>query len=213
MIPESLLGRIIRGSGVEDDRLVRLDVLSVYLLQALHDAGMFDHMCFKGGNSLRKIFARRPTRFSLDLDFVDASYEQATDAGLTANDYYLKLLEHIDERTIYDIQWRVMSPGDPEAAVATVRFDLHYFVYDDKPENDWQARMDNVLAFECSFRRPVLLAKQFRELRPESGSNAWSSHQHQYRSCDWKKQSLKKFGRPFNETTRETYTICISTVN
>lgn len=172
MITESLLGRIIQSSGIEDERIVRLDVMSVYLLQALSEAGMFTHMCFKGGNSLRKIFARRPSRFSLDLDFVDASYEQLTDTGLTASDYYMKLLEHIDERTIYDIHWRVVSLSDPELAVDTVRFDIHYFVYDDKPENGWQSRADNVLAFECSLRRPVLLPKEIRVLRTES----WFKH-------------------------------------
>lgn len=81
---ESLLGRIIRSSGVEDEHIVRLDVVSIYLLQTLSDAGMFAHMCFKGGISLRRIFARRPSRFSMDLDFVDASYEQLTGTGLTA---------------------------------------------------------------------------------------------------------------------------------
>jgi len=172
LIPESILGRIIQSSGIEDERIVRLDILSVYLLQALSEAGMFKHMCFKGGNSLRKIFARRPSRFSLDLDFVDASYEQLTDTGLTASDYYLELLEHIDERTIYDINWRVISLSDPELAAGSVRFDIHYFVYDDKPEQGWQSRADNVLAFECSLRRPVLLPKEIRELRTES----WFKH-------------------------------------
>ena len=68
MIAESILGHTIQSSGIEDERIVRIDVLSVYLLQALSDAGMFSHMCFKGGNSLRKIFARRPSRFSLNLE-------------------------------------------------------------------------------------------------------------------------------------------------
>jgi predicted nucleotidyltransferase component of viral defense system len=137
VITESLLGRIIQSSGIEDERIVRLDVMSVYLLQALSEASMFDHMCFKGGNSLRKIFARRPSRFSQDLDFVDASYEQLTDTGLTTSDYYMKLLEHIDERTIYDIHWRVVALPDQELAADTVRFDIHYFIYDDKPEEGW----------------------------------------------------------------------------
>jgi len=38
---------------------MRHDDLSVYLLQALQDAGMVDHMCIKDGNSFRKIFARK----------------------------------------------------------------------------------------------------------------------------------------------------------
>jgi predicted nucleotidyltransferase component of viral defense system len=168
MISESILGRIIRSAGVEDGRIVHIDVISVYLLQALNDAGMFEHMCFKGGNSLRKIFARRPSRFSMDLDFVDASYEQLSDTGLNAEDYYLKLLQQIDQRTIYDIHWRVVPLSDLELAVDTVRFDIHYFVYDDKPEDGWHNRTDNVLAFECSFRRPVLFSREVRELRTES---------------------------------------------
>lgn len=172
MISESILGRIIKSSGVEDERIVRIDVISVYLLQALSESGMFNHMCFKGGNSLRKIFARRPSRFSMDLDFVDASYEQISDTGLNADDYYLKLLEHIDQRTIYDIHWRVVPLSELELAVDTVRFDIHYFVHDDKPDEGWQNRTDNVLAFECSFRRPVLFSKEIRELRVES----WFKH-------------------------------------
>ncbi|MBX9770020.1 MAG: nucleotidyl transferase AbiEii/AbiGii toxin family protein [Candidatus Obscuribacterales bacterium] len=172
MISASILGRIIKSAGVEDERIVRIDVISVYLLQALSEARMFNHMCFKGGNSLRKIFARRPSRFSMDLDFVDASYEQISDTGLKADDYYLKLLEHIDQRTIYDIHWRVVPLSELELAVDTVRFDIHYFVHDDKPDEGWQNRADNVLAFECSFRRPVLFSKEIRELRTES----WFKH-------------------------------------
>lgn len=172
MITESILGRTIQSSGIEDERIVRIDVLSVYLLQALSEAGMFSHMCFKGGNSLRKIFARRPSRFSLDLDFVDASYEHLADTGLTATDYYLELLEHIDQRTIHDIHWRVMTLTEPELAENSVRFDIHYFVYDDKPGTGWENRTDNILAFECSFRRPVLLPTEVRELRTES----WFKH-------------------------------------
>jgi hypothetical protein len=82
--------------------MVRLDVLAVYLLQGLHEAGMLTHMCFKGGNSLRKIFARRPSRFSRDMDFVDASYRQLPDTGISAEEYYYTLLEVFDQRTMYD---------------------------------------------------------------------------------------------------------------
>jgi predicted nucleotidyltransferase component of viral defense system len=122
VITESILGRTIQSSGIEDERIVRIDVLSVYLLQALSEAGMFSHMYFKGGNSLRKIFARRPSRFSLDLDFVDASYEHLADTGLTPADYYLELLEHIDQRTIHDIHWRVVTLTEPELAENSVRY-------------------------------------------------------------------------------------------
>lgn len=96
MIKNTILSRIVHSSGIEDASLVRLDVVAVYLLQGLHDSGMFSHMCFKGGNSLRMIFARRPSRFSRDMDFVDASYQQVSDAGFSAGEYYYKLLEAFD---------------------------------------------------------------------------------------------------------------------
>jgi hypothetical protein len=108
----------------------------------------------------------------MDLDFVDTFYQQLSDTGLKADDYHLKLLEHIDQRTIYDIHWRVIPLSELGLAVDTVRFDIHDFVYDDKPDDGWQNRADNVLAFECSLRRPVLFPKEVRELPVES----WFKH-------------------------------------
>lgn len=76
MIKDTILNRIVHSSGIEDASIVRLDVMAVYLLQGLSDAGMFSHMCFKGGNSLRKIFARRPSRFSRDTELVKGLRER-----------------------------------------------------------------------------------------------------------------------------------------
>lgn len=168
MIPEVTLARIARSAGVEDPSVVRLDVLSVYLLQALHEAAMFGHMAFKGGNSLRKIFARRGSRFSRDLDFVDASYQQLSDEGFRADHYYLALLEHLDNRTIHDIHWRIPSIADDDLQGDTLRVDMHFFIHGDQPGDGWENRSDNVLALEFSFRRPILLGTEPRELREES---------------------------------------------
>lgn len=168
MIPESIMGRIVNSSGVEDPQLVRLDVLSVYLLQQLNESGILTHMCFKGGISLRKIFARLPARFSRDMDFVDASYEQLSDKGIMPDEYYYKLLSTFDAQTIHDVHWRVKSLSDEELRGDSLRVDLHFFVYDDRPESNWENRTDNVLSIECSFRRPILLPTQMRSLRKES---------------------------------------------
>lgn len=172
MIKDTILNRIVHSSGIEDASIVRLDVMAVYLLQGLSDACMFSHMCFKGGNSLRKIFARRPSRFSRDMDFVDASYQQLSDDGLSAEEYYYKLLETFDQKTMYDNYWRVKSLSDDEVHGDTLRVDLHFFLYGDRPEEEWERRSDNVLAVECSFRRPILLPPESRELREES----WFKH-------------------------------------
>jgi predicted nucleotidyltransferase component of viral defense system len=172
VIPESILGRLIHSSKVQDISLVRLDVIAVYLLQHLHDTGMLEHMCFKGGISLRKVFARQPARFSRDIDFVDASYQQLSDTGVTADEYYFKLLEGFDNQTVNDIQWKVKSLKDEELDADSLRVDMHFFVYDDRPDENWQQRADNVLSLECSFRRPILLPKELRPLRNES----WFKH-------------------------------------
>ena len=172
MIPESILGRLINSSGVRDSNLVRLDVLAVYLLEHLNNTGMLNHMCFKGGISLRKIFARQPSRFSRDVDFVDASYEQLTDIGYSPEEYYLKLLEAFDNRLVNDVLWKVKSLSEDELKADTLRVDMHFFVYADKPSEGWEQRADNVLSIECSFRRPILLATERRALRDES----WFRH-------------------------------------
>jgi len=168
MIPESIMGRVAHSAGIQDRWLVTLDVLSVYLLQRLNETGMLSHMCFKGGISLRKVFARIPSRFSRDVDFVDASYQQLSDNGLSVEQYYYKLLDAFDGQTIHDIQWKVKPLTEQELASDSLRVDLHFFIYDDRPADGWEKRADNVLSFECSFRRPILLPTQRRALREES---------------------------------------------
>jgi predicted nucleotidyltransferase component of viral defense system len=168
MIPENIMGRLMNSASVQERWLVQLDVLSVYLLQHLNQIGMLNHMCFKGGISLRKVFARTPSRFSRDVDFVDISYQQLSDGGITAEEYYYKLLNAFDGQTIHDIHWKVGPIVDDEPIQDTLRVDLHFFVYDDKPEDGWENRSDNVLSIECSFRRPVLLPTQQCPLREES---------------------------------------------
>src|ERR1700722_10526938 len=129
MISDTVLGRIVHSSGVGDASLVRLDVLSVYLLEELRQSGILDHMCFKGGNSLRKIIARRPSRFSRDLDFVDASYHHSTDAGITVEEYYLKLLDRLDGKTYHDVHWRLLPLTDDELKGDTLHLDIHFFIH------------------------------------------------------------------------------------
>lgn len=168
MISDTVLARIIHSSGIGDPALVRLDVLSVYLIEELRQCGMLDHMCFKGGNSLRKIIARRPSRFSRDLDFVDASYHQTTDAGISVEDYYLKLLERLDGQTYHDVHWKLLPLTDDELKGDTLHVDAHFFIYGARAEDGWEKVKENVLSFQCSFRRPILLPPQHMPLREES---------------------------------------------
>lgn len=168
MIPDTVLARIVQSSGIGDASLVRLDVLAVYLLEELRQSGILQHMCFKGGNSLRKIFARRPNRFSRDLDFVDASYHQASDPGITPEEYYLKLLDRLDAKTYHDVHWRLLPVGDEDLKGDTLHVDVHFFIHGRKPDEGWETVKDNLLAFQCSFRRPILMPPRSMPLREES---------------------------------------------
>ena len=114
-----------------------------------------------------QVFARQPSRFSRDVDFVDASYDQLTDTGLTAEDYYFKVLEGFDNKTIHDILWKVQNIDEEALQAPSLRIDVHFFVYGDQPDDRWENRADNVLSIECSFRRPIYLPPQYRPLREE----------------------------------------------
>lgn len=46
-----------------------IDIAQDLLLTRLHQRGVFDHLVFKGGTALRKLYAGNAGRFSTDLDF------------------------------------------------------------------------------------------------------------------------------------------------
>jgi predicted nucleotidyltransferase component of viral defense system len=46
-----------------------IDIAQDLLLAQLHEQGMFEHLVFKGGTALRKLYAGNAGRFSTDLDF------------------------------------------------------------------------------------------------------------------------------------------------
>lgn len=57
------------GSGVDGRRAAVIDIAQDLLLRELHQGGVLDALVFKGGTSLRKLYAGNQGRFSLDLDF------------------------------------------------------------------------------------------------------------------------------------------------
>jgi Nucleotidyl transferase AbiEii toxin, Type IV TA system len=46
-----------------------IDIAQDLLLTRLHQRGVFDHLVFKGGTALRKLYVSNAGRFSTDLDF------------------------------------------------------------------------------------------------------------------------------------------------
>ena len=69
MIEEKFVDLYARNSGLRDKLVAERDVVLTYALRALLDAGVMDHLAFKGGTCLRKLVFGSAGRFSEDLDF------------------------------------------------------------------------------------------------------------------------------------------------
>ena len=69
MIEDKFVDLYARDSGLRDKLVAERDVVLTYALHALLDAGVMDHLAFKGGTCLRKTVFGSTGRFSEDLDF------------------------------------------------------------------------------------------------------------------------------------------------
>ena len=79
MIEEKFVDLYARNSGLRDKLVAERDVVLTYALRALLDAGLMNHLAFKGGTCLRKLIFGSAGRFSEDLDFTLDSEEPEDD--------------------------------------------------------------------------------------------------------------------------------------
>jgi len=82
------------GAGAQGRDAAIIDVAQDLLLRHLHGTGALEPLIFKGGTSLRKLYAGNAGRFSLDLDFSTAVI------GTAADDALLGLLTAIEDLEI-----------------------------------------------------------------------------------------------------------------
>ena len=68
-----------RGAGSQGREAAIIDVAQDLLLRHLHEMGILSKLVFKGGTSLRKLYAGSSGRFSLDLDFSVAHIGESGD--------------------------------------------------------------------------------------------------------------------------------------
>ena len=68
MIADKFVDLYSRNSGLRDKLVAERDIVLTYALRALLDAGVMDHLAFKGGTCLRKLVFGSSGRFSDDLD-------------------------------------------------------------------------------------------------------------------------------------------------
>jgi len=79
VIEEKFVDLYARNSGLRDKLVAERDVILTYALRALLDAGLMNHLAFKGGTCLRKLIFGSAGRFSEDLDFTLDSEEPEDD--------------------------------------------------------------------------------------------------------------------------------------
>ena len=91
------------GVGVDGRDAAVIDIAQDLLLRELHLRGVLDRLVFKGGTSLRKLYAGNQGRFSLDLDFSVASPADDPDTVVLA------LVTEIDSMTVGPFGYGVME--------------------------------------------------------------------------------------------------------
>ena len=89
MIPDKFVDLYARNSGLRDKLVAERDVVLTYALRALLDAGVMNHLAFKGGTCLRKLVFGSSGRFSEDLDFT-------LDTDRTEDDVLTEIVEVFD---------------------------------------------------------------------------------------------------------------------
>jgi len=120
-----------KGAGSMGREAALVDIAQDLILRELHTIGLLDELVFKGGTSLRKLYAGNAGRFSLDLDF------SVRDIGVDTETVLDLLTEHVKGREIgpfaYDVIDRrgkrhlvVASPGlaGPGAGILSSKLDV-----------------------------------------------------------------------------------------
>jgi len=90
-----------KGAGAQGRGAAIVDIAQDLLLRHLHFEGVLDALAFKGGTSLRKLYAGNAGRFSLDLDFATVEIGGNSDNALTS------LIAAIDGLEIGPFHYRV----------------------------------------------------------------------------------------------------------
>lgn len=90
-----------RGAGAQGRDAAIVDIAQDLLLRHLHGTRTLEALAFKGGTSLRKLYAGNAGRFSLDLDFA------AVDIGEDSDDALLALIAEIEGLAIGPFRYGV----------------------------------------------------------------------------------------------------------
>ena len=102
MIEKRLVQWYASDAGVDLDIAEREIVLN-YVLSILSDGGLLNHLAFKGGTAIRKLYLGGTGRFSLDLDFTAVS-------DIAPDTLVLDLISLLHEQTYHGLTFTIPSP-------------------------------------------------------------------------------------------------------
>jgi predicted nucleotidyltransferase component of viral defense system len=120
MIEKRLVQWYASDAGVDLD-IAEREIVLTYVLSILSTEGLLDHMAFKGGTAIRKLYMGGTGRFSLDLDF-SATSKIAPDVLV------LDLVGILHEQTYHGLTFSIPGPDyyatdDSCGAAVTYRHD------------------------------------------------------------------------------------------
>ena len=105
------LRKVAARSGARDIGNVEIDVVLTYLLQLFTDAGITEHVAFKGGTMLRKMVFGPRGRLSTDLDFTCRSDISVDDLMMMMLEALSKPYRGLSFRFDKDKDWYMTEDG------------------------------------------------------------------------------------------------------
>ena len=149
MIEKRLVQWYASDAGVDLD-IAEREIVLTYVLSILSDGGLLNHLAFKGGTAIRKLYLGGTGRFSLDLDFTAIG-------DVTPDALALDLTSHLHGQTHHGLTFSIPSPD--------------YYTTDDSCGAEVTYRHDWVTAgrfgVQISFRAQPLLPVTPTPLRRE----------------------------------------------
>ncbi len=102
MIEKRLVQWYASDAGVDLD-IAEREIVLTYVLRILYDEGLLDHLAFKGGTAIRKLYLGGSGRFSLDLDFTAVG-------DITPETLVLDLADILHDQMHYGLTFTIPSP-------------------------------------------------------------------------------------------------------
>lgn len=149
MIEKRLVQWYAADAGVDLD-IAEREIVLAYVLHILLEQGLLNHLAFKGGTAMRKLFLGNTGRFSLDLDFTNIS-------DLEPDTLVLELVSSLHGQTHYGLVFSVPS-SDYYAAQDSCGAEVTY-------RHSWTAA--SRFSIQISFRAKPLLPVRPMPLRRE----------------------------------------------